>query len=78
MFATLCDVLIDTYQRLLQIVNGPSACSATLAELFSKTDAKIRKVIVGGLLKDFETTARDNAKKELAGVQKVVLGGLMG
>lgn len=77
-FATLCDVLIDTYQRLLQIVNSPSACSATLGELFSKTDAKIRKVIVGGLLKDFETTARDNAKKELAGVQKVVLGGLMG
>ncbi|KAK5956506.1 hypothetical protein OHC33_001991 [Knufia fluminis] len=77
-FATLCDVLIDTYQRLLQMVNGPSTCNATVAELFSKTDAKIRKVMVGGIIKDFESASREKAKQELAGVQKVVLGGLMG
>lgn len=77
-FATLCDVLIDAYRRFLQIVNNPNTCSATLVDMFSKTDAKIRKVIVGGIIRDFETAARDNAKKELAGVQKVVLGGLMG
>lgn len=77
-FATLCDVLIDTYQRLLQMVNGPHVCSAAVADLFSKTDAKVRKVIVGGIVRDFEAASRENAKRELAGVQKVVLGGLMG
>lgn len=77
-FATLCDVLIDTYQRLLQIVNSPIACSATVSEMFTKTDAKIRKVMVGGIIRDFETASRDIVKRELNGVQKVVLGGLMG
>ena len=77
-FATLCDVLIDTYQRLLQMINGPNACNATVADLFSKADAKIRKLMVGGIIKDFELASREKAKQELAGVQKVVLGGLMG
>jgi len=77
-FASLCDVLIDAYQRLLQVVYGPTVCNATLAELFYKTDARIRKVMVGGIIKDFESASREKAKQELAGVQKVVLGGLMG
>lgn len=77
-FATLCDVLIDTYQKLLQIINSPTTCTATVSELFNKTDAKIRKIMVAGIVRDFEAAARENAKKELAGVQKVVLGGLMG
>lgn len=77
-FATLCDVLIDTYQRLLQMVTSPAACTATISELFNRTDAKIRKIMVAGIIRDFETTARENAKKELNGVQKIVLGGLMG
>lgn len=77
-FATLCDVLIETYQRLLQIINNPTSCSATISELFNKTDAKIRKIMVAGIVRDFEAAARESAKKELAGVQKVVLGGLMG
>lgn len=34
--------------------------------------------MVSGVIRDFETSARDSAKKELMGVQKVVLGGLMG
>lgn len=77
-FATLCDVLIDTYQRLLHIVHSPSACTATVSDMFSKADARIRRVMVGGVIKDFETASRESVKRELAGVQKVVLGGLMG
>lgn len=77
-FSTLCDVLIDIYQRLLQIMQSPSACNATIMELFSKTDARIRKVMVGGIIKDFGEAARDTAKRELGGVQKIVLGPLMG
>lgn len=34
--------------------------------------------MVGGIVRDFEGAARESAKRELLGVQKVVLGGLMG
>lgn len=77
-FATLCEVLIDVYQRLLQLLSGPDTCTPGLSEMFTKVDARIRKVMVGGILKEFETSSRDNAKKELMSVQRVVLGGLMG
>lgn len=71
-------MLIDTYQRLLQILHAPSACNATIMDIFGKADARIRRVMVGGIIKDFGEAARENAKKELGGVQKIVLGPLMG
>ena len=77
-FSTLCDVLIDAYQRLLQLLGSPNVCTPVLSETFTKVDARIRKVMVGGIIREFENSCRDNAKKELMGVQKVVLGGLMG
>lgn len=76
-FITLCEVLIETYEKFLQIVTGPTVCTATVMELFSKTDARIRKVMVGGIVREFEIASRENAKRELASVQKVVLGGLV-
>ncbi|KAL2398007.1 hypothetical protein ABEF95_001145 [Exophiala dermatitidis] len=76
-FATLCDVLMETYQRLLQILTGPGACTPTISDLFTKVDARIRKAVVSAIVREFETASRDNAKKEILGVQKVVLGGLM-
>jgi hypothetical protein len=114
-FATLCDILIDTYQRILAFINSPAVCSSGLTnghdshghghglghghvgtsggggssgsgsnnspglgEMFAKADARMRKVIVGGLVKEFEGFARDGSKRELQGVQRVMLGGLMG
>ena len=77
-FSTLCEVLIDVYQRLLQLLSVPDSCTPIITEMFTKADARIRKVMVGGILREFETASRDNAKKELMSVQKVVLGGLMG
>lgn len=77
-FSTLCDVLIDVYTRMQQILSTPAVCTPTMSENFSKVDARIRKVMVGGIVKEFENASREAAKKELMGVQKVVLGGLMG
>jgi hypothetical protein len=77
-FATLCDVLIDAYQRILYMVSSPSVCTVAVGELFGKADARLRKVIVGGVIKDFEGAARESGRREVLGVQKVVLGGLMG
>ncbi|KAM6483642.1 hypothetical protein HDV62DRAFT_332542 [Trichoderma sp. SZMC 28011] len=76
-FATLCDVLIDCYTRFLALVPSPRECSAPIAELFTKADSKIRKIIVQGVVKDFEDHSRSHARSEVAGLGKVVLGGLM-
>ncbi|KAL0476111.1 hypothetical protein QR685DRAFT_69401 [Neurospora intermedia] len=76
-FATLCDVLIDTYTRLLSLVPTPSQCNGTVAELFTKADAKIRKIIVQGVIKEFEEQSRAGVRAEVGAVGRVVLGGLM-
>lgn len=77
-FATLCDVLIAIYSLLQQTLQSPASVSSPLAEVFSKTDARIRKIVVAGIIKDFEGVVRDNVRTEIAGVQRVVLGGLAG
>ena len=76
-FATLCDVLIDCYTRFLALVPTSREVSIPVAELFSKADAKVRRIIVQGAVKEFEDHSRASIKSEVAGVGRVVLGGLM-
>lgn len=76
-FATLCDVLIDAYTRLLSLLSSPRDCNAAVAELFTKADAKVRKIIVQGIVKEFEDTSRNGVRTEVANVGKIVLSGLM-
>ncbi|TVY43570.1 hypothetical protein LOCC1_G003034 [Lachnellula occidentalis] len=76
-FATLCDVLIDCYTKLMSLVASPKDCSPIVAEMFTKADARVRKIIVQGVVKEFEDSSRAGVKSEVAGVGKVVLGGLM-
>ncbi|OJD16444.1 hypothetical protein AJ78_03385 [Emergomyces pasteurianus Ep9510] len=77
-FSSLCDVLIDCYTRLMALVSGPAVCSAVVAEMFNKADSRLRKVMIGGVVKEFEDASRSNVKLEIAGVNKVLLGGLLG
>lgn len=77
-FATLCDVLIDCYSRITTLVSSPSVCSVALGELFSKADAKLRKIMVAGAVREFEDASRNGVKSEVSGVSRVVLGGLLG
>ncbi|PWY68903.1 hypothetical protein BO83DRAFT_75922 [Aspergillus eucalypticola CBS 122712] len=77
-FVTLCDILIDCYTRLVSLVFTPSVCTVALGEMFSKADAKIRKIMVAGLIREFEDASRHQAKSEINSVGRVVLGGLMG
>ncbi|KAL2000423.1 hypothetical protein VTN02DRAFT_3090 [Thermoascus thermophilus] len=77
-FATLCDVLIDCYARLVSLVSSPAVCTAALGEMFSKADSKLRKIMVAGVVREFEDASRSGAKNEIAGVGRVVLGGLLG
>lgn len=77
-FATLCDVLIDCYTRLISLVSTPSVCTVSLGEMFSKADTKLRKIMVAGLVREFEDASRNSARNEVTGVSRVVLGGLLG
>ena len=77
-FATLCDMLIDCYSRLVALVPTPSICTVALGEMFSKADARLRKIVIAGVVREFEDASRSNAKSEAAGVGRVVLGGLLG
>lgn len=77
-FATLCDVLIDCYTRLISLVSTPSVCTVSLGEMFSKADTKLRKIMVAGVVREFEDASRSSARNEVTGVSRVVLGGLLG
>lgn len=76
-FATLCDVLIDCYTRVMNLANTPLVCGPSVGEMFAKADSKVRKIILGGVVKEFEEASRSGVKAELGGVGKVVLGGLL-
>ncbi|KAK5171346.1 uncharacterized protein LTR77_004490 [Saxophila tyrrhenica] len=76
-YATLCDTLIDTYGKLLDLVPSSEACGPGVGEAFSKADKAIRKILVSNVLREFEDGTRANVKVEVAGLGKLVLGGLM-
>jgi len=76
-FATLCDVLIDCYTKVMQLIGGPEHCGPGVGELFQKADARVRKIIVQGVVREFEGASREGVKSEVKGVGRVVLGGLM-
>lgn len=76
-FATLCEVLIDCYTRIITLIPSPAMCAPGTGEIFAKADSKLRKIIVSGIIKEFEEESRKGARSEFAGLGKVVLGGLM-
>ncbi|AEO63522.1 uncharacterized protein THITE_2074581 [Thermothielavioides terrestris NRRL 8126] len=76
-FATLCDVLADTYARLLGLVPTPRECGGAVGELFTKADAKIKKLFIQPVVREFEDAGRAGVKAEVANVGRVVLSGLM-
>lgn len=83
-FATLCDVLIDCYTKILSLLSTPESVvmagggvPSTVGDLFSKADARVRKIILAGVVREFEESCRQGVRGEVGGVGKVVLGGLM-
>lgn len=76
-FATLCDTLIDTYDSLLAMVSGPDICNPAMGEAFAKADKAVRKILVSNVMREFEDGTRQGVKGEVAGLGRLVLGGLM-
>ncbi|KAF2127145.1 hypothetical protein P153DRAFT_344505 [Dothidotthia symphoricarpi CBS 119687] len=83
-FATLCDVLIDCYTRILSMLSTPESVAlagggapSIAGDMFNKADARVRKIILAGVVREFEESCRAGLRSEVGGVGKVVLGGLM-
>lgn len=76
-FITLCDVVTDCYKTMQGLVKSPATVEPGAAELFQKVDGRVRKLLIAGMVKDFEVASRQGARSEMAGVGKVVLSGLM-
>ena len=76
-FTTLCDVLIDCYTTIVKLVPSSAQCVPGVGETFIKADGKVRKLLVNGIVKEFEEASRQGAKAEMAGLGKVVLSGMM-
>lgn len=76
-YATLCDTLIDTYAKLMDLVSTPDLCGPAMGDAFSKADKAIRKILVSNIVREFEDNTRATVKGEVAGLGKLVLGGLM-
>lgn len=74
---TLCDVLIEVYTRVAEVVGTPGGCTGAVSEGFGKVDAKVRRLLVVGVVKEWEDAVRGGVKKEVLGVGKEVLGGMM-
>ena len=76
-FVTLCDVLIECYAKVMALIPSPAMCASGTGDVFAKVDTKLRKVIVQGIVKEFEDASRAGAKAEFTSLGKVVLGGMM-
>ena len=76
-YATLCDTLIDTYGKLMDLVNSPDVCGPGVGEAFAKADKAIRKILVSNVMREFEESTRANVRGEVAGLGKLVFGGLV-
>lgn len=76
-FSTLCDVLIECYTKLMNLIASPRDTNPSIAELFSKADTRIRKLILQGAVKDIEDSSRICVKNEISSIGRVIMGGLL-
>ena len=76
-FSALCDILIECYTRTTNLIPSTATVAPGTGEIFAKADARLRKVILAGVIKEFEDVSRSGARVESANLSKVVLGGLM-
>ena len=76
-FASLCDVLIDCYTRIVALISSPAVVTPGTGETFAKADARLRKILVANVVKEFEDASRSGTKNEFASLGKVLMGGLV-
>ncbi|KEQ75333.1 hypothetical protein M436DRAFT_41733 [Aureobasidium namibiae CBS 147.97] len=76
-FATLADILIDTYSGVVQLLPNAEAIGPGVGEAFGKADKILRKVLVQNATQELGDTTRREVRTEIGGLSRLVLGGLM-
>lgn len=76
-YATLCDTMTDTYAKVIDLIASPEVCTASVGEAFGKVDKALRKILVTNVTRELEESGRANVRSEVAGLGRLVLGGLM-
>ncbi|KAG9652135.1 hypothetical protein KCU95_g13042, partial [Aureobasidium melanogenum] len=76
-FATLADILIDTYSGIVQLLPNAESVGPGVGEAFGKADKILRKVLVQNATQELGDTTRREVRSEIGGLSRLVLGGLM-
>ncbi|KAK6000465.1 hypothetical protein QM012_003711 [Aureobasidium pullulans] len=76
-FATLADILIDTYSGIVHLLPNAESIGPGVGEAFGKADKILRKVLVQNATQELGDTTRREVRSEIGGVSRLVLGGLM-
>jgi hypothetical protein len=76
-FATLADILIDTYSGVVQLLPNAESIGPGVGEAFGKADKILRKVLVQNATQELGDTTRREVRTEIGGLSRLVLGGLM-
>ncbi|KAG9676414.1 hypothetical protein KCU99_g2678, partial [Aureobasidium melanogenum] len=76
-FATLADILIDTYSGIVQLLPNAESIGPGVGEAFGKADKILRKVLVQNATQELGDTTRREVRSEIGGLSRLVLAGLM-
>ncbi|KAG9525182.1 hypothetical protein KCV07_g1514, partial [Aureobasidium melanogenum] len=76
-FATLADILIDTYSGIVQLLPNAESVGPGVGEAFGKADKILRKVLVQNATQELGDTTRREVRSEIGGLSRLVLAGLM-
>jgi hypothetical protein len=65
-------ILVEAYQRLLTIITSPAECTQSLVVTFQKIDEKVKKNVLGWVVKEIDEHSRTEAQTELDNLEKFI------
>jgi hypothetical protein len=65
-------ILVEAYQRILSVSSSPVDCTGSLVASFQKIDEKIRKNILGWIVKEVDDFCRAELQSELESLERFV------
>jgi len=71
-FCALLAMLAEVYQRLLSNIGSPQECTQSVMVIFQKVDEKIKKNVLGWVIKDVDDYNRTELQTELDNLEKFV------
>lgn len=71
-------MLIDVYLTITRLVTTPEQCTPGVQNAFASADKRVRRLLVEGFVREVGEGVREGVRGEVAGVGRVVLGGLVG